>query len=229
MLFFILPYTFHAKGELRKGPNIPEPMVFDLVLPLGSDRGKYELNTLFQYNEKNKTLETNPEFEYGYAKGHGIEFELPTENSSIQAYKVSLQGTFNLFLTQHFIHGWQYIYQYNKQSKAHENSVLYIFGYQFNEKLSTLNMGGFRITDISSNGAVEGLMNANLFYGFSKKLLLGLEINWEVRTNLSDSILAMPQIHHLLAKHVELQFGMGMLNMNHHYSPHVVTRIVFDF
>lgn len=39
------PTIDRASGE-EKGPRIPEPMVFDLVRPLGARRGEVEFNTL---------------------------------------------------------------------------------------------------------------------------------------------------------------------------------------
>lgn len=122
-------------------------MVFDLVLPLGASRNEYELNSLVQYNFEEHAAKISPEFEYAYADRHGIEFEFPMTNSELEAYKIALQGTFNFLNTEQFIHGWQYIGEYHKHSKAIENNLLYLFGYQFNEYWSMLNMAGFRFTD----------------------------------------------------------------------------------
>mgnify|MGYP001224249610 FL=1 len=96
-------------------------MVFDLVCPLGATRNEHELNTLFQYDQKHQSLsfDANSEFEYAYRDGYGIEFELPTHRTIVEAYKVSLQDTFDFLNTRHFIHGWQYIGEYHRKGKEY--------------------------------------------------------------------------------------------------------------
>lgn len=53
-------------------------------------------------------------------------------------------------------------------------------------------MAGLRLADIKSKGVVDGLLNSNIFYTLSEKLLLGVEINWESRTRLANMVLMMP-------------------------------------
>lgn len=65
----------------RKGPRIPEPMVFDL------------------------------EIEYALTDGLAVELELPMENISVEAYKVAGQTTFGTLWNHRFIHGAQAIAQ----------------------------------------------------------------------------------------------------------------------
>ncbi|MDO8333149.1 MAG: hypothetical protein Q7T35_00585 [Nitrosomonas sp.] len=71
-------------------------------------------------------------------------------------------------------------------------------------------MAGLQLTDIKSKGIVDGLLNSNIFYTLSEKLLLGVEINWESRTCLANMVLMMPQIHVQLAKHTKIQLGIGV-------------------
>ncbi|MBP6367679.1 MAG: hypothetical protein KBA82_08910 [Nitrosomonas sp.] len=108
-------------GSSRQDSRLPEPMVFDLVCPLGATRNEHELNTLFQYDQKHQSLsfDANSEFEYAYRDGYGIEFELPTHRTIVEAYKVSLQDTFDFLNTRHFIHGWQYIGEYHRKGKEY--------------------------------------------------------------------------------------------------------------
>jgi hypothetical protein len=231
VIALILPNISYASGRSKfsNSPRLPEPMVFDLVLPLGAKRNEYEFNTLFQYDfEENATL-LNPEFEYAFADGYGIEFEFPMKNTELEAYKIALQGTFSFLNTRKFIHGWQYIAEYFKHSKELESDFLYIFGYQFNEKWSTLNMTGFRFTDFRSRGHIEGLLNSNIFYTFTEKLILGLEVNWESRPNRPDKALVMPQLHIQVAEHAKIQVGFGMKRADHENFPHAASRIIFGF
>lgn len=82
-------------GTFSSSPRLPEPMVFDLVVPLGAHKHEYEFNALSQYNVKDDARKFNPEFEYAFTAGYGIEFELPTENGVVKAYKLGLQGAFH--------------------------------------------------------------------------------------------------------------------------------------
>ncbi len=217
------------RSKFSNSPRLPEPMVFDLVLPLGAKKNEFEFNTLLQYDAEHKAVLMNPEFEYAYTDGYGIEFELPMENTTVEAYKVALQGTFNFLNTNKFIHGWQYYGEYYRHSKELENNLLYIAGYQFNEKWSTLNMAGIRFTDVQSEGHVEELVNSTLFYSYSSNLIAGLEVNWESRPNLPDIALVMPQLHVQIAKHTKIQIGFGMKRADHETFPHAATRIIFGF
>lgn len=90
-------------------------------------------------------------------------------------------------------------------------------------------MTGFRLTDVRSEGHAEGLVNGNLFYTFSKNLILGLGINWESRPNRPDVALAIPQLHIQLAKHAKIQFGFGMKRADNETFPHAASRIIFGF
>jgi len=206
-------------------------MVFDLALPLGAKKNEYEFNaaTLFQYEFENSALNWNPEIEYAYADGYSIEFELPIKNSVVEAYKMTLQGTFNFLRNSQFIHGWQYIGEYYRHRKELENTLLYVFGYQMSEHWSMLNMMGLRLTDTSFKGDLERLVNGTLFYSLSKKITMGLEVNWESRPYRPDRTLVMPQLHFQLTPHAQLQVGFGMLRTDNQHSPDVSSRIIFRF
>ncbi|WP_244860108.1 hypothetical protein [Nitrosococcus oceani] len=215
-------------------PHIPEPMVFDLVRPLGALKGELEANTLLQYDFAHDRTEANPEVEYTFADGYGIEFELPIDNTSeegtsIAAYKISLQGTFNYPQSSQFIHGWQYSGEYFPDQNQYQNNALYLFGYRFNKRWSTLNMVGLRRTDLSSKGHFEGLFNSNLFYTLSPRLTMGLEINWKYKSNRPDQVLIIPQAHLKFTKHTALQFGAGMQRVLNRNFAHLAARLIFTF
>ena len=230
LCLIILPLSDFASGAnpFRNAPiDLPEPMIFDLALPLGSTKNDYEFNTLVQYDFEGDVVKMNPEFEYAFAHGYGIELELPMENTAVEAYKLALQGTFDFFHTEKFIHGWQYYGEYIKHTKEFENNLFYVFGYEFNDKWSTLNMMGLRLTDVSSHGHTEKLINANLFYSFSNNLIAGVEVNWETRPHRLDTTLVMPQLHVKLTKTVKIQFGFGMKRMGDEHFPHAASRIIY--
>ncbi len=230
-LFLLIPSISYSSsgGSFSNAPRLPEPMVFDLVLPLGAQKNEYEFNALFQHDFENQAVTMSPEFEYAYADGYGIEFELPMETTGVAAYKIGLQGTFNFLNTNRFIHGWQYIGEYHRDAKKFENNLLYIFGYQFNQNWSLLNMLGSRLSDTRAKGDIEGLVNSNLFYSLSKDLLMGLETNWEFRPNRPNMMLVMPQLHVQITPHAKIQLGFGVKKDRREYFSHVASRIIFGF
>jgi hypothetical protein len=212
-------------------PRIPEPMVFDLVRPLGAQKGELEINTLAEYDFEHRLVEWAPEIEYAFMDLYAFELELPMENGAVDAYKFAFQGTFKNHRNQHsrFIHGWQYIGEYIIDDRRFENNLLYLFGYKFNERWSTLNMVGFRHTDPSSKGDFEGLVNGTLFYSTPGGLVLGLEINWEHRPNRPNRTLIMPQTHLRLSKHTDLQIGGGLKQIANRHFPHLAMRLIYAF
>lgn len=90
-------------------------------------------------------------------------------------------------------------------------------------------MTGLRLTDIGSHGHLEGLVNGNLNYSFSKTFQMGLEMNWESRPKRPDLMIVMPQLHVRLAKHTKIQFGFGMESTEHQNFPVAAARIIFGF
>ena len=60
--------------DARSEDDRPEPMVFDLVDPLGATPGKTEINTLLGYSPRTGDMAWSPEIEFAFAKGHSIEF-----------------------------------------------------------------------------------------------------------------------------------------------------------
>jgi len=228
LIIFPLPGSASETNPFRNSPiNLPEPMIFDLALPLGSTKNDYEFNTLFQYDFEHDDVVMNPEFEYAFAHGYGIELELPMKNTAVEAYKVALQGTFDFFHTEKFIHGWQWYGEYIKHTKEFENNLFYVFGYEFNDKWSTLNMTGLRLTDMSAHGHTEKLINANLFYSFTTNLIAGVEVNWESRPHRPDAAIVMPQLHVKVTKYAKIQFGFGMKKIGDEYFPHAASRLIY--
>lgn len=103
-----------SAGLGSSDPHIPEPLLFDLVRPLGARKGKLEVNTLAQINNNGGPLAWAPEIEYAFADGLAFELELPTENSSVTDYKIAFQGTLSHnFNNPNLIQGWQVIVEKN--------------------------------------------------------------------------------------------------------------------
>lgn len=240
-----------VSGEVR-GPRIPEPMVFDLIRPLGGKRGEAEINVLgliplrrkartvdaatdplglVRRSEDTQGLEWAPEIEYDLCDGVGIEFELPMENGRIEAYKGAGQATFGTALEHRFIHGTQVIAQYDPQPKLWTTTFLYLAGFRFNETWSTFGMFGPR-TELGgrvTDRRTEWLSNVTLFADVTNRLVAGIETNFGQVINGHASLLVMPQVHYEVSKHWMIQGGAGTRITKGLTLPEIGFRLIREF
>lgn len=211
-------------------PSIPEPMVFDLVRPLGAKRGELEANVLAQRNLSGpeRSVEWAPEIEYAVADGFAVELELPFENGRVVEYKLGVQGTFGTLNRGRGIHGVQYLGLYNREHGRWENSLLYVIGNRFSERLSMLGMVG--IGDVTTSGPSHPvlLVNHTTFYDIGEHSLVGVEFNY--RSGADRSLLVMPQLHKQVADGIDLQFGLGGVKAHDEvWRPRVGIRLIRQF
>lgn len=228
-------------------PDIPEPMVFDLVRPLGARKGELEVNTLaiFPFRAVNRDpttdpfgsaqtirdrggIEWAPEIEYAFADGWAIEYEAPFEGSVMEAYKVALQGTFGTAFNNQFIHGFQTIVEPTRRWENWNSTLLYLAGIQFDDRWSALLMAGCRMDLEGSNNfkTFERLFNASLFRRYTDRLVFGLEVNHAVgRAGFSQTLL-VPQMHYEIGRHLELQSGLGMGAFDEGYEQSFIMRLI---
>lgn len=204
-----VPLLACAPAAAQEAPDIAEPMVFDLVRPLGARRGELEVNTLAQrdLSGPSPVVEWAPEVELAVADGFAVELELPFENRRLTDLKLGLQGTFGLLDGGRGIHGVQYLGLWNRAARRWESSLLYVVGYRFGARVSTLSMIG--VGDLSAAGAAERaiLLNHTSFYATGENTTLGVEVN--VRAGRERSTLFMPQVHQTLTPRLEVQAGLG--------------------
>jgi hypothetical protein len=201
-------HAFEQAGDAAVSsgvPHIPEPMVFDLVRPLGVRRGEFEANALFQYVPESGEVEWAPEIEYGVFDGFAIEFELPFTGSSLQEYKAAAQGT--LASAGGFVHGWQVIARRARDDAEYSVDGLYLAGYSWPGPTSMLSMIGIRTEGIGSALRNLAIVNSAWFIDLSAALTLGLEVNLELAER--SNYLVMPQIHGDLSEQVTIQLGCG--------------------
>lgn len=184
-------------------PRIPEPMVFDLVRPLGAKRGESEINSLFRGSR------WAPEVEYTFADGWGVEFELPIEKLHIESTKTALQGTLPGSIRKRSIHGVQFIWENKVQEPGGQTDTLYLFGYRFNKRWSVFQMKGLRRQwgEFESKSAL--LSNHTVFYQPNKKVVFGVEGNYQGKTLDARHLLVMPQVHFKFGR-LNLQTGVGL-------------------
>ncbi|CAH1069043.1 hypothetical protein [Candidatus Nitrotoga sp. 1052] len=221
-----ITYSIPSHAEFIEGSaaltsttlRIPEPLLFDLVRPLGAKKGELEVNTLALKPLKGGPAEWAPEIEYAFADDYAIELELPFEHTNLTNYKFALQGTLSNPLIAGMIQGWQVIGEKNRGTGKYSADALYINGYRLSKAWSTLNMFGIRRTVFGGEGKTIALMNNNLFYDYSQRLTYGIELNHEIDQEGQWGYSLTPQIHLDLSHHINLQTGLGFSRLNENRS-----------
>lgn len=240
-----------VSGE-EKAPRIPEPMVFDLVRPLGAKRGEWEINILgliplsrqteaidevadpsglVRRSPDRQGVEWAPEIELVLADGIAVELELPMENAVIEAYKFAGQWTLGTAFKNRYIHGLQTIVQYGIDPRRWTTTLLYIGGGRLNPTWSFLGMAGARhITNSAPGGRdVEVLTNLTLFADLTKRLVGGLETNLNQVIGGELALLVMPQAHYEMSKHWMIQAGGGARFTSAFILPQLGFRLIREF
>lgn len=197
-------------GSIRL--KIPEPMVFDLVRPLGAAKGELEVNSLFRQRltGAHRSLLWAPEIEVTFAEGHAIEFELPAEGSSLESYKLALQSKLPARKSRFFTHGWQGIVEKGRHGVAWETSQLYLTGVRWHPRWSSMSLHGPRyVRPRGARGEWQMLANNTLFYQAPRRPVVGFETNLRAARASGVAALLMPQVHFHLGQRVQLQVGLG--------------------
>jgi hypothetical protein len=215
-LSLLLPLSVNAnlsfKNDAAMGSDeigIPEPLVFDLVRPLGSPKGEIELNLFANHNSYDNSLSWSPEIEYVFADGYAVELELPYNNSKPQEYKVAFQGTFGTIMQGNMIHGWQLIARKGLNEQINSSDLLYLNGVRISKEFSTMNMIGIRKPIFEKSSYSKLLINNALFFHTTAKYTLGVEVNHEINESGDWRYRLTPQIHVMINQHRALQLGFG--------------------
>jgi hypothetical protein len=219
-----------APALANEAPDIPEPLVFDMIRPLGAKRGELEANTLVQRNLSGpeRAVEWAPEIEYAIFDGFAVEAELPIEGTTITDYKMGLQGTFGTFANGKGIHGVQYLGLYNRADNRWESTLVYIIGLRLSERWSTLSMIGAGDVTFSGPSNRSLVVNHSTFYDLDASTHVGVEIN--TRTGGDTYMLVMPQAEFTLAEGLSLQAGLGAVRSDGEpWRPRAGARLIKEF
>jgi hypothetical protein len=240
-----------VSGE-EDGPRVPEPMVFDLIRPLGARRGEAELNVLglvplsrksrtvddvpdplglVRRSPDTQTIEWAPEFEIAVRDGLAFEVEFPFENSRLEAYKGAAQLTFGTTMNNRLIHGAQTILQYDVDPRVWTTTWLYLAGFRFNDTWSLFSMLGprFEIGDAVGGANTEILANVTLFADITDRLVGGIETNFGQVIDGEAALLVMPQLHYEVSKYWMIQAGAGVRFTQDFALPEIGFRLIREF
>ena len=227
-------------------PRIPEPMVFDLMRPLGAHANEAEVNILglFPFGSSGRNFapepdalglpgvhpEWAPELEYAPLDGLALELELPFQDATLAAYKGGLQWTLGRAFGNALIHGLQLIVQYDRQPASWLPTLTHIMGVRIDRVWSLLTMAGLRgITGRSQNGPLEGILNASVFADVAPEWTLGVETNLALAGSGQFDWLLMPQMQWEITDHVMLQGGVGARVANGGSAAEAAIRLIRSF
>lgn len=236
-------------GTRRPGPNVPEPMVFDLVRPLGVRRGELEANVLgfvplrrgrfrdpfFSFitgadrqTGRRPAFEWAPEAEYGLFDNFAVEFELPMAGGRVEAFKGAAQYTLGTAFDDRFIHGLQGILFVDRSNGAVTPTLLYLAALRFDPTYSGLLMLGFNHEFGGDNpAATQVLFNATLFAELTPRLTLALEANYASELDGSAGLLFMPQAHVRVTDRFTVQAGVGTRQQEGALTGEAVFRLIW--
>ncbi len=192
-------------------PDIPEPMVFDMIRPMGARAGELEANVLATtpFSGQDRALEWAPEVEYVLADGIAIEGELPFENNRLVELKMGLQGTFGTMDRGRIVHGVQYLGIYDRHTKRASHALLYMLGRRHTTRLSTMTMVGAGDVRVGQSETRPGLIvNHSTFVDVAPGRVAGLEVNYN--SGADGGVLMMPQYHGRLTRRIGFQLGAGV-------------------
>lgn len=236
-VFFLMLMSLvsHASNYYPQKLIIPEPMLFDLVRRINSDKGELEFNTLIVHDEASelKELKITPEIEFAYADGHAVELELSTVNGKLHAYKAAFQSELPAFVGD--VDGIQLIYEKFHDKSIHDLTPLFIVGKKFNDNWSTIAMVGNKFLAGQDHEVRHKqwrelpIVNLSLFNHNSDDFVIGLESNLRGVGASFEEFLLIPQIHTLTENHFKLQAGLGMAYDGYVFSPVSVFRLIKEY
>ena len=196
---------------------IPEPMIFDLVRPLASKKGQWEVNMLItqEQNPKLSHSHESPEIEYVLWDDIAAELELPMVGGEPEAIKGVLQWTIGHSGShQQKVHGFQLIHQrYSQEHPYHETTPLYIYGHRLSKDVSYLLMLGDQYRKETENNAHRLVLNATIFqmYSHVKEIEFGVEQNLLGFGRNFEYWRITPQMDVVLGNHTKIQVGFGVI------------------
>ncbi|MDJ0956858.1 MAG: hypothetical protein QNI91_08385 [Arenicellales bacterium] len=207
---------------------IPEPLLFDMALPLGTKRGQVEVNSIFRIPTSDGKVISVPEVEGTIADGVGLELEIEFEDSTQTGWSTAAQFTLGRALAQQFIHGIQLVVERDDSEKTTDIVALYIPAYRFSPVWSTLLMVGLR-EPINREGETKFVFNGSVFATTTDRLTLGIELNLRADISRTDKLEFIPQIHWTATDQISVQAGVGIGKENDSTKSEAMLRAIYAF
>ncbi len=229
----LLGLDFGDESDKPPAPEIPEPVFFDLVRPLGSLKYGTELNYLLNPSTRNAPTLQVIEYEYVFADWRSVELDLSYFNGNLQILTPFYQRTLGVGPRRNWIHGYQlsldlylrsgfvggsptYIFSWKPREESNFSTTFFvganralIGGFEAPRSLSAFAppaMGGN--TD-STYGAWRPTFNADFFYKFNERWTIGIENDLFFASGKAGEYLSFPFVTYEAGEHAFFQLGGG--------------------
>jgi len=228
----LAPSAATAQRASDRNPDVPEPLMFDLVRGLGAHKGELEVNALVVHDFRagRDKFYWNPEVEWIVADGVGLELELAMDRGVVESTKLMTQITFGTPLPGRYIHGAQVIGERSGIDDGYDLSVVYIGAQRFSPTWSLNFIQGAKYgagIEDRQTPYWSWLGNATLFRE-ARRATFGLEINVESPRSEAPTVRLTPQIH-LHRGAWALQAGIGAATVGRTQQSFAAFRLVHTF
>ncbi|MBX3270277.1 MAG: hypothetical protein KF729_08445 [Sandaracinaceae bacterium] len=208
---------------------LPEPMVFDLVRPLGARAGEVEVNTLIvtDFLNDRPVVYWAPEVEWAIVDGFAVELELPMVDAELDALKLALQWTAPSPETN-FAHGVQVIGEVGLNGWEPELTALYLLGGRV-DRVALSGMVGARAHGAADRlDAWHVLVNSMVAVDLHEAVTVALETNVAVGLDETVRLALVPQIHWQVVERFRIQLGAGAVYEAGDWRPQAITRLILE-
>lgn len=199
-----------------------------MALPLGTQRGRLEVNSIFRIPIENGKVISVPEVEGTIRDGLGLELEVEFEGSRQTGWSAAAQWTLGRGIDNQFIHGLQVIVERENPDQRTDIVALYIPAFRFSPVWSTMVMIGIR-EPVSGEGQTRFVFNGSVFAETSHSLTLGLEINSRADNERTENLEIVPQIHWGASDHIAVQAGIGFARVDDSTKTEAMLRAIYAF
>lgn len=235
LIIFFSVSSYAYDSNYKREAEIPEPLLFDLVRRVNSDKGELEINTLITQTHASeiKGVHIAPEIEYAFADGMAVELELPTVDGKVETFKGALQFQLPDWIGD--VTGTQLIHEKVNGKSINETTILLLTGKRLANKWSSFSMIGNRFVYGDSKEIKKTkerglpIINLNFFYDYADNFDLGIETNLRGIGASFEEVILMPQIHVLLKRDIKIQSGLGVSYDGFRFAPITALRLIKEF
>lgn len=208
---------------------IPEPLLLDMVLPLGAEQGTIESNVILRQNvgSDGKFIWV-PEVEGAAWDGVGFELEIELQDTRYTGWNLAGQVTFG----EHgsYIHGVQTRLERDNDESDTDALLLYVAGYRFSDTWSALVVAGARIpVESATQRDAASVLNASLFAEITDDFTAAIETNLRGDIRRDDALTFIPQIHYAVGDHFGFQAGVSIALGSESEKTEALLRLIYSF
>lgn len=191
-------------------PAIPEPLYFDLVRNLGSQKGELEVNVL---GASAFTLEHglrwSAEAEVAPVDGLALELETSFEGTRPDAVKGGAMVTVGSLALRRLELGVLGLHERAVHEKRSSTIVAAVTGVRFSHRVQGVTIVGPSLWTRGGAVRLGAELHPSVFYQATRGTTLGLELGYRFEAGRPATVTALPQLHLTPGSHVRVQVGLG--------------------